>query len=392
MRRPSSRSTMSVTRIHEDPRVTKPYTEEQWREIDGPRPPDRRPAPGRRRPADDGRRADVRLDRRHATGPSGTRPPSGPTKRLLAGRAARAGSATGSRRGRCSTTGRASGIPASRCRAGRSPATGGATASPVWDDPAPGRRRSRATTATAPEQARRFATDLADRLGVDPSHCHARLRGRLVLPLEGAAAAGQRRPAREQPRRPRGAATAGQGLRAGAGPGRRLRPAAAARATGRRAAVGQRALVPPPRAPVPAPRRLADGLPPAARLAPLGGPRGHASRSSSSTRSPPASPLPTARGAGAPACGSADAGRRAGRGRRGARRATARRARPSRPPGSSARRSASSRATAGSTSSCRRQEHLEDYLDLVAAVEATAADARDAGPDRGLSRRRTTTG
>ena len=28
--RPSSRSTMSIARIHEDPRVTKPYTEEQW--------------------------------------------------------------------------------------------------------------------------------------------------------------------------------------------------------------------------------------------------------------------------------------------------------------------------------------------------------------------------
>ena len=25
---------MSVTRIHEDPRVTKPYTEEQWAEIE----------------------------------------------------------------------------------------------------------------------------------------------------------------------------------------------------------------------------------------------------------------------------------------------------------------------------------------------------------------------
>ena len=25
---------MTVTRIHEDPRVTKPYTDEQWRPID----------------------------------------------------------------------------------------------------------------------------------------------------------------------------------------------------------------------------------------------------------------------------------------------------------------------------------------------------------------------
>ena len=56
---------MSVTRIHEDPRVTKPYTEEQWAEIH---------ALGQQIDADmargdvrltTGRRADLRLDRRH---------------------------------------------------------------------------------------------------------------------------------------------------------------------------------------------------------------------------------------------------------------------------------------------------------------------------------------
>ena len=41
--------------------------------------------------------------------------------------------------------------------------------------------------------------------GVDPDVLHAGLRGRLVLPLERAAAAVERRPAQEQPRRPRGA-------------------------------------------------------------------------------------------------------------------------------------------------------------------------------------------
>ena len=65
MRDRRSRLHMSVTRIHEDPRVTKPYTEEQWQAIDGlGHEIDERPA-RRRRPADDGRRADLRLDRRH---------------------------------------------------------------------------------------------------------------------------------------------------------------------------------------------------------------------------------------------------------------------------------------------------------------------------------------
>ena len=42
------------------------------------------------------------------------------------------------------------------------------------------------------------------------------------------------------------------------------------------------------------------------------------------------------------------------------------------PPASSVRRCASSRAAVFCTSSCRRSEELEDYLDLVAAVEATS--------------------
>ena len=44
-----------------------------------------------------------------------------------------------------------------------------------------------------------------------------------------------------------------------------------------------------------------------------------------------------------------------------------------RPRASCAPRSASSRATGGCTSSCRRSRSTEDYLDLVAAIEETAA-------------------
>ena len=60
------------------------------------------------------------------------------------------------------------------------------------------------------------------------------------------------------------------------------------------------------------------------------------------------------------------------------------RAAASRRRGSCAPRSASSRATAGCTSSCRRSTSAEDYLELVAAIEDTAAAARHAGRARRL--------
>ena len=58
--------------------------------------------------------------------------------------------------------------------------------------------------------------------------------------------------------------------------------------------------------------------------------------------------------------------------------------RSNRPASSPAPRSAPSRATAGSTSSCRRLASLEDYLELVAAVEDTAASDAAAGDPRRL--------
>ena len=75
---------MSVTRILEQPRVTKPYT----RARSGRRSwPPARPSTSDCRPAtcaDHGRRADLRLDRRPRRRRNGTRRPSGPTKRELA--------------------------------------------------------------------------------------------------------------------------------------------------------------------------------------------------------------------------------------------------------------------------------------------------------------------
>ena len=55
---------MKVERVREEPRVTKPYTEETWAAIDRAGAADRRRARRGRRAAVDGRRADVRVDRR----------------------------------------------------------------------------------------------------------------------------------------------------------------------------------------------------------------------------------------------------------------------------------------------------------------------------------------
>ena len=119
---------MRVSRIHEDPRVTKPYTDEQWSRID---------ALGRRRrstsceragrAADDGGRADVRLDRRHGrrrVEHRGRRPQQATAVRDADPPAAQAicpGRPVALWPGQ-------SGIPASSFRAGRWPATGARTA------------------------------------------------------------------------------------------------------------------------------------------------------------------------------------------------------------------------------------------------------------------------
>ena len=84
---------------------------------------------GRRRAADHGRRADLRLDRRHGRPGVEHRPPMGPQKRRLAGDLLPPSGPAVRPRGRCCTSARASGIPASRCPAGRWAATGEATAS-----------------------------------------------------------------------------------------------------------------------------------------------------------------------------------------------------------------------------------------------------------------------
>ena len=189
---------------------------------------------------------------------------------------------------------------------------------------------------------------------------HAGLRRRLVLPLERTPAAGERRPAARTssttPRNaagwPRSSSRAWTTSSATPCPLRRDRSTDEPRwASGPWFLRREHMFLIPGDSPM--------GYPPAARLAALGDPRGHRTRRTSATPSPPASRLRRAQAlARQPRVVVHPVG---GRGRDGPE--TASSMSPRRPwpvgrsaPGpSSARRCASSLATAGSTSSCRRR-------------------------------------
>jgi uncharacterized protein (DUF2126 family) len=155
---------MTVTRIHEDPRVTRPFSEAQWSAIDtlghAGRPRARR---GDVRLTVGGEPTFVSIDDMEGaewnfTGDVGAqarardRPPLPPARALRPRRA-------------CCTSARASGIPASRCRAGRSRASGARTAA-LWET----RRHGRANATQSRGEAARFATELAQQLGLSPDY------------------------------------------------------------------------------------------------------------------------------------------------------------------------------------------------------------------------------
>ncbi len=119
---------MSVTRIHEAPRVTWPFSDEMWTKLDRAGRGGRSRSCRAGRAAHDGRRADLRLDRRSADRGmeyGGGRPDQAryvPTNWS-------GGCASVLRRMAFCITGRANGIPAKACRAGPSRSTGARTAS-----------------------------------------------------------------------------------------------------------------------------------------------------------------------------------------------------------------------------------------------------------------------
>ena len=158
---------MSIERVHEDPRVTKPYTEEQWSRDRGPRTRHRRPPGRRRRAADDGGRTDVCLHRRHGRrrmAEHGLVRPSGGWPAICW-----TGCGLALPRAVSCTTDKASGTRARRFRAGHCIATGGTTAYRCGET----RICSLPTIhdyGHGTEDAERFAKALAERLAVDPSH------------------------------------------------------------------------------------------------------------------------------------------------------------------------------------------------------------------------------
>ena len=252
------------------------------------------------------------------------------------------------------------------------------------------------------DDARRFGRELAARLGVNPDFVIARLRRRALLHLERTPPADQRRRARLEARRQARTRANRPRLRAGHHRAGRLRAAAAEAVVARRSALGKRHVGRAVGRNVSDSRRLGDGLPLAAAIAHVvQRDQGGAVRLRAATRWKPAcrcrSTIGSARSSSPAAppgpisgsrCSSVAARRTAAAGTAArvtlkaatasrtirlptraiprCRRATIRRT-------SSAPRCASSRAAACSTSSCRRLDRLEDYLELVTAIEDTSA-------------------
>ena len=178
----------------------------------------------RRRAADDGRRADVRFDRRY--GRRRVEHDGAGTEEAAAGRRPVRALASGSPRAPCCTMGQGNGIPENRCRAGRWGATGETMAAHLGRIPS-----SWPTTAAITmrhNEARAFIDTLAERLDVNARHVQPGVRGHLVLPVERTAVADQRRSARIAAGNAEDREAAGQNLRAGLGSGRRLRACPAA--------------------------------------------------------------------------------------------------------------------------------------------------------------------
>ncbi len=262
---------MKVTRLRETARVTKPYTDEQWQQIDRlGRVVDRAIAGAGLRLTMGGEPTFVSID--DMDGAEWNTAALGADQAAPCRRAAAPPAAVAGRRAALLHYGQGKwypGEPLPRWALGCFWRKDG---EPVWRDPAlfAGDGGGRGIGL---DEARRFAAGLAERLQIDPSYVIAGYEDAWYY-LERE----QRLPVNVDPhkadlRDPAGAGPARRPARPRARPGDRLRPAAAAHARPRRRSLDERALAVPARPHDPAPRRLADGPPPAARFPAARSPR-----------------------------------------------------------------------------------------------------------------------
>ena len=216
---------MSVQRIHEDPRVTKPYTEEQWQAIEQlGHEIDEHLRAGDVRLTMGGEPTFVSID--DLDGDEWNTAALGDTKRQLAGellKRLRDRFAPGA----LLHYGQGKWYPGESLPRWALGCYWRRDGVPVWENPDLIADEARDYGHT-PADAQRFITALAERLGVDPGVRQPAyedvwyyLWREQQLPVNVD-------PPQEQARRPGGAAPAGPGLRARLEPGRRLCPAAAA--------------------------------------------------------------------------------------------------------------------------------------------------------------------
>ena len=258
---------MAVTRIVDRPRVTKPYTDEQWRAVD---------ALGRHVDADL-REWDVRLtmggeptfvstDERDAPewnitalGPNKRRQGMGLAKRLRDQFAP----------GGLLHVGQGKWYPGESLPRWAFGCWWRRDGRPIWADPKfVGDEDT--DYGFGPDDAGRFIRGLAAAVGVDPDHVLAGHEDALYYLWKERRLPANVQRVGEPARRPGGAGHPRPGVRAGARRGRRVRPTDSPGLRRGQTGLAVRPLETPPGGNVPHPRRLADGLSPAAGLDPVG--------------------------------------------------------------------------------------------------------------------------
>ena len=202
---------MDVKRLRETPRVTLPFTDVAWGALDALGEAVDRDLAGPGRAPDDGRRADLRFDRR-------LRRPGMEHRRRSAARKSRAREDLIRRLARTLRAGRLPAFRPGQMVSRRESAALGVLAllaqGRATDLGSAGADRRREVKGRSTDaDAERLAGEIATRLGLGHRLRHPRLRRRALLAAQGTGVARQRRPARSQDRRPRRARAHGAHVR-----------------------------------------------------------------------------------------------------------------------------------------------------------------------------------